>query len=38
MRSLSDQLAWGMPLYNLLYVTGIIFFCYFYTSIIFNPG
>ena len=38
MRRLSDQLAWGMPLYNLLYVTGIIFFCYFYTAIIFNPG
>ena len=31
------QLAWGMPLYDLLYVTGIIFFCYFYTAIIFNP-
>ena len=27
----------GMPLYNLLYVTGIIFFAYFYTAIIFNP-
>ncbi|HET9263051.1 MAG TPA: preprotein translocase subunit SecY [Vicinamibacterales bacterium] len=37
MRSVSDQLAWGMPLYNLLYVSGIIFFCYFYTAIIFNP-
>jgi preprotein translocase subunit SecY len=37
MRQVSDQLAWGMPLYNLLYVTGIIFFCYFYTAIIFNP-
>jgi preprotein translocase subunit SecY len=37
LRSLSDQLAWGMPLYNLLYVSGIIFFCYFYTAIIFNP-
>jgi preprotein translocase subunit SecY len=37
MRGLSDQLAWGMPLYNLLYVSGIIFFCYFYTAIIFNP-
>ncbi len=37
MRKLSEQLAWGMPLYNLLYVTGIIFFCYFYTAIIFNP-
>ena len=33
----SEQLQWGMPLYNLLYVTFIIFFCYFYTSIVFNP-
>jgi preprotein translocase subunit SecY len=31
------QLAVGMPLYNLLYVSGIIFFAYFYTAIIFNP-
>ena len=37
MRQLSDQLAWGMPLYNVLYISGIIFFCYFYTAIIFNP-
>jgi preprotein translocase subunit SecY len=37
MRRASDQLAWGMPLYNLSYVAGIIFFCYFYTAIIFNP-
>jgi preprotein translocase subunit SecY len=37
LRRASDQLAWGMPLYNLLYITGIIFFCYFYTAIIFNP-
>jgi preprotein translocase subunit SecY len=36
-RSFSDQIRWGMPLYNLLYVAGIIFFCYFYTAIIFNP-
>jgi preprotein translocase subunit SecY len=36
-RSALDQVAYGMPLYNLLYVVGIIFFCYFYTSIIFNP-
>jgi preprotein translocase subunit SecY len=27
----------GMPLYNLLYVASIIFFTYFYVSIIFNP-
>jgi preprotein translocase subunit SecY len=32
-----DQVAYGMPLYNLLYVGGIIFFAYFYTAIIFNP-
>jgi preprotein translocase subunit SecY len=31
------QLSYGMPLYNLLYVAGIIFFAYFYTAIIFNP-
>jgi len=35
--SIIRQLAYGMPLYNLLYVTGIIFFAYFYTAIIFNP-
>jgi preprotein translocase subunit SecY len=35
--SLVQQLNIGMPLYNLLYVLGIIFFCYFYTAIIFNP-
>jgi preprotein translocase subunit SecY len=33
----AQQLAYGMPLYNLLYVAGIIFFAYFYTAIIFNP-
>jgi preprotein translocase subunit SecY len=37
MQQLSVQLGWGMPLYNLLYISGIIFFCYFYTAIIFNP-
>src|SRR3954469_5244317 len=36
-RSAIDQLGWGMPLYNLLFVTGILFFAYFYTAIIFNP-
>jgi preprotein translocase subunit SecY len=33
----SQQLGLGMPLYNLLFVTGIVFFAYFYTAIIFNP-
>jgi preprotein translocase subunit SecY len=31
------QITYGMPLYHLLYVLGIIFFAYFYTAIIFNP-
>jgi preprotein translocase subunit SecY len=35
--AVSTQIAFGMPLYNLLYVVGIIFFTYFYTAIIFNP-
>ena len=38
LRAITDALRWGEPLYNLLYVIGIIFFCYFYTSIIFNPN
>src|SRR4030095_10310323 len=33
-----DNLANGDPLYNLMYLGGIIFFSYFYTSIIFNPN
>jgi len=35
---ITDAIRFGEPLYNLLYVAGIIFFCYFYTSIIFNPN
>jgi preprotein translocase subunit SecY len=37
MQSVAEQLRWGMPLYNILYVSFIIFFCYFYTAIVFNP-
>jgi preprotein translocase subunit SecY len=37
MKSLASQLGQGMPLYNILYIVGIIFFCFFYVSIIFNP-
>jgi len=32
-----QQMNIGMPLHNLLYILGIIFFAYFYTAIIFNP-
>ena len=35
--SLYHQLDYTMPLHNLLYFVAIIFFCYFYISIIFNP-
>jgi preprotein translocase subunit SecY len=37
MKTLASALSQGMPLYNVLYVAGIIFFCFFYVSIIFNP-
>ncbi|HKE30412.1 MAG TPA: preprotein translocase subunit SecY, partial [Candidatus Angelobacter sp.] len=33
-----NQLKWGEPLYTLLYGVGIIFFAYFYVSIVFNPS
>ncbi len=28
----------GQPLYLLMYATGIVFFCFFYTAIVFNPS
>jgi len=33
-----DALHWGEPLYATLYAVGIIFFAYFYISIVFNPN
>jgi preprotein translocase subunit SecY len=33
----AKQLAWGEPLYTLVYVLLIIFFAFFYVGIIFNP-
>lgn len=36
-QEISNQLSYGMPLYMLLYLGAIIFFTYFYVSIIFNP-
>ena len=36
-QTIAKQFQLGMPLYNLLYVASIIFFTYFYVSIIFNP-
>jgi len=34
---IAAQFGLGMPLYNLIYIAAIIFFTYFYISIIFNP-
>ncbi|RMF24303.1 MAG: preprotein translocase subunit SecY, partial [Deltaproteobacteria bacterium] len=33
----ADYLQPGGLFYNIVYVAGIIFFCYFYTAVIFNP-
>jgi preprotein translocase subunit SecY len=38
LQNIAQALAWGQPLHYLLYVAAIIFFCYFYVSIIFNPA
>jgi preprotein translocase subunit SecY len=37
LQGLLMQLDFGMPFYTLVYIAAIIFFCYFYVSIIFNP-
>ena len=36
-QTIAAQFGLGMPLYNLVYIAAIIFFTYFYISIIFNP-
>jgi preprotein translocase subunit SecY len=36
-QTIASQFSLGMPLYNIFYITAIIFFTYFYVSIIFNP-
>jgi len=37
-KSVLAALAWGEPWYTVLYCAGIIFFAYFYVSIVFNPN
>jgi preprotein translocase subunit SecY len=37
LRHLTTALSPGQPLYVLLYAAGIVFFCFFYTAIVFNP-
>jgi preprotein translocase subunit SecY len=36
-QTIANAFRIGMPLYNLLYIAAIIFFTYFYISIVFNP-
>ena len=35
--TLNQYLGHGKPLYMLLYAAGIVFFCFFYTAVVFNP-
>ncbi|MCB2065136.1 MAG: preprotein translocase subunit SecY [Erythrobacter sp.] len=37
LQTVLQYLAHGQPLYTLLYAAGIIFFCFFYTAVVFNP-
>lgn len=37
LKTISIYLQPGQPLYVLLYASAIIFFCFFYTSLVFNP-
>ncbi len=38
LNTITAWLGHGQPLYMLLYAAGIIFFCFFYTAIVFNPA
>jgi preprotein translocase subunit SecY len=35
--SVTTLIGHGTPLYMLLYIAGIVFFCFFYTAVVFNP-
>ena len=37
LQDISLALGPGQPLYYLLFTAGIVFFCYFYTALVFNP-
>ena len=38
LQTISTYLAHGQPLYIVAYVALIVFFCFFYTSVVFNPA
>jgi preprotein translocase subunit SecY len=37
LRDISGKLSPGQPIYVLLYASAIVFFCFFYTALVFNP-
>jgi preprotein translocase subunit SecY len=37
LKSISDTLHPGQPIYVILYACAIVFFCFFYTALVFNP-
>jgi preprotein translocase subunit SecY len=37
LKDLSDMLSPGQPIYVLLYAAAIVFFCFFYTALVFSP-
>ncbi len=37
LKDFSEKLAPGQPIYVLLYASAIIFFCFFYTALVFSP-
>lgn len=36
--NISDSLHPGQPIYVILYASAIVFFCFFYTALVFNPN
>ena len=37
LKNIASMLVPGQPIYTLLYASAIIFFCFFYTALVFNP-
>jgi preprotein translocase subunit SecY len=37
LKDVSDMLSPGQPIYVLLYASAIVFFCFFYTALVFSP-
>jgi len=37
LKDISDKLSPGQPIYVLLYAAAIVFFCFFYTALVFSP-